>query len=198
MTLKTFIIVLIITQIYFAYHAFLFKKKEQPMVNVKDDKAEINGQEVNTKIYSFVLNYGPQMRRHFNNIWFVIAFFIIGSIVIAPSMPDYARYGSNLTFVIPNLILFGLIVSVLTIIINVLLKEYMIAGTALFNAIAMYIAYFQMSLTLNMDGFTEFVLTLVLVFNTNKMLKLHNGTYPFFTWTMLNHIIATTLVLLLM
>src|SRR5699024_9494950 len=107
-------------------------------------------------------------------------------------------YGGNLTFVIPNLILFGLIISVITIIMNVLLKDYMIARIALFNAIAMYIAYFQMNLTMNMDGFTEFFLILVLVYNTNKMIKLHSLTYPFFTWTMINHIIASTPVLLLM
>lgn len=198
MTLKTFIIVLMIIQIYFAYHAFQFKKKEKPKVNVQDNKTEINGQEVNAKVYSYVMKLGPQMKRHFNNVWFILFFFIIGSIAVAPNMDGYSRYGGNLTFVIPNLILFGLIISVITIIMNVLLKDYMIAGIALFNAIAMYIAYFQMNLTMNMDGFTEFFLILVLVYNTNKMIKLHSGTYPFFTWTMINHLIASTLVLLLM
>ena len=55
MTLKTFIIVLMIIQIYFAYHAFQFKKKEKPKVNVQDNKTEINGQEVNAKVYSYVI-----------------------------------------------------------------------------------------------------------------------------------------------
>src|SRR5699024_1252815 len=158
-------------------------------------KTEINGQEVNAKVYSYVMKLGPQMKRHFNNVWFILFFFIIGSIAVAPNMDGYSRYGGNLTFVIPNLILFGLIISVITIIMNVLLKDYMIAGIALFNAIAMYIAYFQMNLTMNMDGFTESSLILVLFYNTYMVIRLDSCLYQFFSWLMINHTITEKLVL---